>query len=49
MIRKIRSDATVGSVEKSRGLPAGTIRNRNGGDARSDKKVGTIRRESKKK
>lgn len=49
MVRKIRSDATVGSVEKTRGLPPGTIRNKNGRDTRSDKKIETIRKESKKK
>lgn len=49
MVRKIRSDATVGTVEKSRGLPAGTIRNTNGRDTRSDKKVETIRKQSTKK
>ena len=47
--RKIRSDARVGSVEKSRGLPSGTIRTPSGRDARSDKKIGTIRQQSKKK
>lgn len=49
MVRRIRSDATVGSVEKTRGLPPGTIRNKNGRDTRSDKKIETIRKESKKK
>lgn len=49
MVRKIRSDATVGIVEKTRGLPPGTIRNKNGRDTRSDKTVKTIRKESGKK
>lgn len=49
MIRKTRSDCTVGSFEKSRGLPPGTIRNPNGRDTRSDKRIGTIRAEAKKK
>lgn len=49
MVRKIRSDARVGTVEKTRGLPPGTIRNQNGRDTRSDKKVETIRKESNKK
>lgn len=49
MARKIRSDCTVGALEKKYGLPAGTIRNKNGRDTRSDKKVGTIRREAEKK
>lgn len=47
-IRKTRSDCTVGAFEKSRGLPAGTIRNSDGRDARSDKKIGTIRRQAEK-
>jgi len=49
MARKTRSDCTVGSFEKKEGLPAGTIRNENGRDTRSDKKIGTIRKESDKK
>ena len=47
-VRKTRSDCTVGSFEKTRGLPAGTIRNKDGRDTRSDKKIGTIRKENKK-
>lgn len=47
-VRKVRSDCTVGSFEKSRGLPAGAIRNANGRDTRSDKKIGTIRKENEK-
>lgn len=46
--RKTRSDCTVGAFEKKHGLPAGTIRNINGRDTRSDKKIGTIRKEKKK-
>ena len=49
MVRKLRSDCTVGSAEKKFGLPAGTFRNENGRDTRSDKLIGTIRKESKKK
>lgn len=49
MVRKVRSDYRVGSFEKSRGLPAGTVRNPNGRDTRSDKKIGTIRKEAEKK
>lgn len=49
MARKTRSDCTVGSFEKKEGLPAGTIRNEDGRDTRSDKKIGTIRKESDKK
>lgn len=48
MERKIRSDCTVGEMEKKLGLPAGTIRNKDGRDTRSDKKIGTIRKEAKK-
>lgn len=43
--RKTRSDCTVGSFEKKHGLPSGTIRNTDGRDTRSDKKIGTIRKE----
>lgn len=48
-MRKTRSDCTVGAFEKSRGLPPGTIRNANGRDTRSDKKIGTIRKEYEKR
>ena len=47
--RRTRSDSTVGAFEKKHGLPAGTIRNKDGRDTRSDKKIGTIRKESNKK
>ena len=46
--RKTRSDCTVGAFEKKYGLPPGTIRNPNGRDTRSDKRIGTIREEAKK-
>lgn len=46
-MRKTRSDCTVGAFEKKHGLPPGTIRNKDGRDTRSDKKIGTIRKESK--
>lgn len=49
MARKIRSDCTVGTLEKKYGLPAGTIRNPNGRDTRSDKLIGTIRKEAAKR
>jgi len=48
MARKDRSDQTVGSHEKKHGLPNGTIRNPDGRDTRSDKKIGTIRKEGNK-
>lgn len=46
--RKTRSDCTVGSFEKKHGIPPGTIRNSDGRDTRSDKKIGTIRDEYEK-
>ncbi len=49
MIRKTRSDCTVGAFEEKHGLPPGTIRNPDGRDARSDKKIGTIRAAAEKK
>lgn len=48
-MRRTRSDCTVGSFEKKYGLPPGTIRNKDGRDTRSDKKIGTIRKEGKQK
>jgi len=47
MVRQTRSDCTVGSFEKSCGLPSGSIRNQNGRDTRSDAKIGTIRKRDK--
>jgi hypothetical protein len=47
--RKARSDQTVGSFEKEHGLPSGTIRNEDGRDTRSDKQIGTIRKQRTKK
>lgn len=49
LVRKTRSDCTVGSFEKKHGLPPGTIRNTNGRDTRSNKKIGTIRKEAEKR
>jgi hypothetical protein len=43
--RKPRNDQTVGSFEKKHGLPPGSIRNEDGRDTRSDKKIGTLRNE----
>jgi len=48
MARKIRSDIKVGNLEKKLGVQPGTIRNPDGRDTRSDKKLGTIRKESEK-
>lgn len=47
--RKVRSDKTVGNLEKDLGLPPGTVRNEDGRDTRSDKLVRTIRTEKEKK
>lgn len=44
-VRKTRSDCRVGTFEKTRGIPAGSIRNPDGRDARSDKKIGTLRKD----
>ena len=49
LFRKTRSDCTVGTFEKTRGLPTGTIRNKNGRKTRCDKKIGTIRKEESRK
>ena len=46
MTRRTRSDCTVGNFEKKQGLPPGTIRNPDGRDTRSDKLIGTIRKEA---
>ncbi len=46
--RKVRSDKEVGNLERDLGLPPGTVRNKDGKDTRSDKKVGTIRKEAGK-
>lgn len=48
MARSVRSDCTVGTFEKKNNLPAGTIRNPNGRDTRSDKLIRTIRKEGMK-
>jgi hypothetical protein len=48
MPRRVRSDKTVGNVEKDLGLSTGAIRNKDGKDPRSDKKLGTIRKEQSK-
>ena len=49
MARADRSDQTVGGHEKKHRLPSGTIRNPDGRDTRSDKKLGTIRKEGEKR
>lgn len=47
MPRKIRSDARVRTIEKRLGAKD-IIRNPDGSNARSDKKLGTLRKEAKK-
>jgi hypothetical protein len=48
MTRRVRSDKTVGKIEKDLGLSTGAIRNKDGRDTRSDKEIGTIRKEQSK-
>jgi len=48
MGRKIRSDARVKNVEKKLGI-GNSLTNPGGRNARSDKKLGTLRKEWKKK
>lgn len=43
--RQVRSDIKIGNLEKRLGLDPGSIRNPDGTDARSDKKLGTLRKE----
>ena len=43
-VRKVRKDCTVGTFERTRGLPPGTLRNPSGRDTRSDKLIDTIRK-----
>ena len=46
--RKTRSDCTIGTFEKKEGFAPGTMRNPDGRDTRSDKLIGTVRKESQK-
>lgn len=48
MARKIRKDITVGALEKKLKVAPGTIKNPNGTDARSDKKLETLQKEASK-
>ncbi len=43
--RKIRSDIRIGNLEKKLGLGEGSIKNPNGSNARSDKKLSTLRKD----
>jgi hypothetical protein len=47
--RKTRSDITIGALEKKLGVKSGTIRNPDGSDARSDKRLGTLRKQQQTK
>jgi hypothetical protein len=49
MPKKVRGNKLVGNLEKDLSLPPGTVRNKDGRDTRSDKKVETIRKEAEKK
>lgn len=40
--RKTRKDITIGNLEEKIGVPAGTIRNPDGSDARADQKLQTL-------
>jgi len=48
MVRKDRSDITVGKIEDKHGLLPGTIRNENGRKARKDKTLKTIKKDRNK-
>jgi hypothetical protein len=48
MARKDRSDMKVETFEKKHGMPPGTVRSVNGRDVRGGKKLGIIRKESRK-
>ena len=43
--RKVRGDMKIGNLERKLGLEPGSIRNPDGSDARSDKKLKTLREE----
>ena len=47
MPRKVRSDKTVGKVEKDLGLSTGAIRNKDGRDTRSDKETWNHKKRAK--
>ena len=47
MGRQVRSDITVGSLERKPGVKPGTVKDSDGRDTRSDKKLGTLRKEQK--
>lgn len=49
MARKVRSDCRVGTFEKTRGIPEGSLRNPNGRKARRDKRIGALREDYEKR
>ena len=48
MLRRIRSDARIGTIERRLGI-SGLFRNPNGRDTRSDKRLGNLRKSFKGK
>jgi hypothetical protein len=46
--RKTRSDIKVSTLERKLGLKSGAIRNPDGSDARSDKRLSTLRKDQRK-
>ncbi|MFC1953465.1 hypothetical protein ACFLWR_04980 [Chloroflexota bacterium] len=48
MLRRVRGNKRVDKVERDLGLSTGAIRNKDGRDTRSDKKLGTIGKEQGK-
>lgn len=49
MGRQTRGDIKIGNLENKLGIPAGSFRNEDGRDMRSDKRLKTLRDENKKK
>lgn len=49
MVKPARDDCTVGSFEKSRNLPTGTMRHENGRKMRKDKTIKAVRRDAEKR
>lgn len=49
MARRTRSDCKIGNLEKKLGLGADAFRHKSGRDIRSDMKLGTLRKLTKKR
>ena len=49
MARRIRSDCKIGTLETKLGLGKGAFRHKNGRDVRSDMKLATFRKITKKR